>query len=112
MDVLSSDAETGILSAAAKLLDQCCFDSRSKNTAVQRIPIAALTANMDRSLLLDPNLNNPAIVVIIRSKHTHIHNFPQSLSLYPSLISRFSFPSRTVVATRHKPLYLSLAAPS
>ena len=50
VEILCSDASASVKSAASKLLDQCCFDERSKLAAVNLIPVAAVADILRQSL--------------------------------------------------------------
>jgi hypothetical protein len=74
VEVLCADHEPSVLSAAAKLLDQCCFDSRSKHTAVQGIPITSITRNLEKCLARDPTASDPSVSVIVEDNLSLLWN--------------------------------------
>jgi hypothetical protein len=50
VEILCSDASASVKSAASKLLDQCCFDERSKLAAVNLLPVGVVADILRQSL--------------------------------------------------------------
>lgn len=50
VEILCSDASPSVKSAASKLLDQCCFDERSKLAAVNILPVRVVADMLRQSL--------------------------------------------------------------
>ena len=50
VEILKSDASPSVKSAASKLLDQCCFDERSKLAAVNLLPVRTVADILRHSL--------------------------------------------------------------
>ena len=50
VEILCSDSSPSVKSAASKLLDQCCFDERSKLAAVNLLPVPVIAGILRQSL--------------------------------------------------------------
>ena len=50
VEILCSDSSPSVKSAASKLLDQCCFDERSKLAAVNLLPVRVVADILRQSL--------------------------------------------------------------
>lgn len=50
VEIICSDASPSVKSAASKLLDQCCFDERSKLAAVNLLPVRVVADMLRQSL--------------------------------------------------------------
>ncbi len=120
VEVLCADHEPSVLSAAAKLLDQCCFDSRSKHTAVQGIPITSITRNLEKCLARDPTASDPAVSVIVEDNLSLLWNASDDVfftepTAWLRLTERFCQPPLLTVlaqclASTHSPIQQAAAA--